>query len=137
MTLESGSRSGRCPNTGLAGRPEERGGCFGRGCYRAGWTGALTAWCWFTAPIPRLTCSPGVPVRYDYIVHQELCLGIGRVLSIGCFLLLAAPMNQMLLARIVVAVAGAAPMLIWAAFARIPQRPPAVEMDARALPAAA
>jgi YQGE family putative transporter len=76
-------------------------------------------------------------MRYDYIVHSELCLGIGRVLSIGCFLLLAAPMNQMLLARIVVAVAGAAPILIWAAFARIPQVTPAVEMDNRALPQAA
>jgi YQGE family putative transporter len=60
-------------------------------------------------------------MRYDYIVHSELCLGIGRVLSIGCFLLLAAPINQMLLARIVVVIAGAAPLVIWAAFARIPQ----------------
>ena len=76
-------------------------------------------------------------MRYDYIVHQELCLGIGRVLSIGCFLLLAAPMNQMLLARIVVVVAGAAPILIWAAFARIPQEPAITEADHRALPAAA
>jgi hypothetical protein len=76
-------------------------------------------------------------MRYDYIVHQELCLGIGRVLSIGCFLLLAAPMNQMLLARIVVVVAGAAPLLIWAAFARIPQISTAAEADSRALPAAA
>src|SRR5256885_15420298 len=59
-------------------------------------------------------------MRYDYIVHQELCLGLGRVLSIGFFLLLAAPMNQMLLARIVVVVAGAAPLPIWAGFARIP-----------------
>ena len=76
-------------------------------------------------------------MRYDYIVHQELCLGIGRVLSIGCFLLLAAPMNQMLLARIVVVVAGAAPLLIWAAFARIPQGPAIAPSDRRALPAAA
>jgi MFS transporter, YQGE family, putative transporter len=76
-------------------------------------------------------------MRYDYIVHQELCLGIGRVLSIGCFLLLAAPMNQMLLARIVVVVAGAAPLLIWAAFARIPQVPAVAQSDSRALPAAA
>lgn len=76
-------------------------------------------------------------MRYDYIVHQELCLGIGRVLSIACFLLLAAPMNQMLLARIVVVVAGAAPILIWAAFARIPQVPAITESDHRALPAAA
>src|SRR5439155_321553 len=37
-------------------------------------------------------------MRYDYIVHQELCLGVGLVLSIGCFLLLAAPVDQMLLA---------------------------------------
>jgi hypothetical protein len=76
-------------------------------------------------------------MRYDYIVHQELCLGIGRVLSIGCFLLLAAPMNQMLLARIVVVVAGAAPLLIWAAFSRIPQVPTGAQSDTRALPAAA
>ncbi len=76
-------------------------------------------------------------MRYDYIVHQELCLGIGRVLSLGCFLLLAAPVNQMLLARIVVVVAGAAPLLIWAAFARIPRVAPAAPSDSRALPAAA
>jgi len=75
-------------------------------------------------------------MRYDYIVHQELCLGIGRVLSIGCFLLLAAPLDQMLLARIVVVIAGTAPMLIWAAFARIPQSAVA-ETDGRALPQAA
>ena len=74
-------------------------------------------------------------MRYEYIVHQELCLGIGRVLSIGCFLLLMAPLNQMLLARIVVVIAGAAPILIWAAFARIPQAIPGAEN--RALPAAA
>ncbi len=76
-------------------------------------------------------------MRYDYIVHQELCLGLGRVLSIGCFLLLAAPINQMLLARIVVVVAGAAPILIWAAFARIPQVPSIADADNRALPAVA
>ena len=75
-------------------------------------------------------------MRYEYIVHQELCLGIGRVLSIGCFLLLMAPLNQMLLARIVVVIAGAAPILIWAAFARIPQAAPG-SADNRALPAAA
>jgi YQGE family putative transporter len=80
-------------------------------------------------------------VRYEYIVHQELCLAVGRVLSIGFFLVLAAPVDQMLLARVVVVVAGAAPMVIWAAFARIPQ-PVALaaeigELDARALPAAA
>src|SRR3984893_6358603 len=76
-------------------------------------------------------------MRYDYIVHQELCLGIGRVLSIGCFLLLAAPMNQMLLARIVVVVAGAAPLLIWAALARIPRVAPIAQGESRVLPAAA
>jgi len=76
-------------------------------------------------------------MRYDYIVHQELCLGIGRVLSIGCFLMLAAPMNQMLLARIVVVIAGAAPILIWAAFARIPQPAAVADGDSRVLPAAA
>ena len=76
-------------------------------------------------------------MRYDYIVHQELCLAIGRVLSIGCFLLLAAPINQMLLARIVVVVAGVAPILIWAAFARIPGVTAIVQADTRALPAAA
>ena len=75
-------------------------------------------------------------MRYDYIVHQELCLGIGRVVSIGCFLLLAAPLNQMLLARIVVVIAGVAPMLIWAAFARIRQSAVA-ETQGRALPQAA
>jgi hypothetical protein len=80
--------------------------------------------------------TPAV-MRYDYIVHQELCLGIGRLLSIGGFLLLAAPMNQMLLARIVVVVAGAAPLLIWAAFARIPRVAAVAEADSRALPAAA
>jgi hypothetical protein len=46
-------------------------------------------------------------------------------------------MNQMLLARIVVVVAGAAPLLIWAAFARVPQVVPTVAADGRALPAAA
>jgi hypothetical protein len=76
-------------------------------------------------------------MRYDYIVHQELCLGIGRVLSIGCFLLLAAPVNQMLLARIVVVIAGAAPMLILAAFARIPQSVPMPEEETRPLAQAA
>ncbi|TMD88142.1 MAG: MFS transporter [Chloroflexi bacterium] len=76
-------------------------------------------------------------MRYDYIVHQELCLAIGRVLSIGCFLLLAAPINQMLLARIVVVVAGVAPILIWAAFARIPGVTAIAQLDARSLPAAA
>jgi len=76
-------------------------------------------------------------MRYDYIVHQELCLGIGRVLSIGCFLLLATPLDQMLLARIVVVVAGAAPILIWAAFARIPQSVAAADAENRVLPAAA
>jgi MFS transporter, YQGE family, putative transporter len=76
-------------------------------------------------------------MRYDYIVHQELCLGIGRVVSIGAFLLLAAPINQMLLARIVVVVAGAAPLLIWAAFARIPQAAVIADAENRVLPAAA
>jgi hypothetical protein len=86
-------------------------------------------------------------LRYEYIVHQELCLAVGRVLSIGFFLVLAAPADQLLLARIVVAVSGAAPMVIWAAFARIAQGslPPIVEsteaqageVDPRALPAAA
>jgi len=86
-------------------------------------------------------------LRYEYIVHQELCLAVGRVLSIGFFLVLAAPVDQLLLARIVVAVSGAAPMVIWAAFARIAQpAAPLVaetatvdngEVDPRALPAAA
>ncbi len=70
-------------------------------------------------------------------MHQELCLGVRRVLSIACFLLLAAPVDQMLLARIVVAVAGAAPIVIWAAFARIPQPAAMPEVDNRVLPAAA
>ena len=74
--------------------------------------------------------------RYEYIVHQELCLGVGRVLSIGAFLLLAAPLDQLLLARIVIVVCGAAPMVIWAMFASIQT---AVEptAEARPLPAAA
>ncbi|HEY8737001.1 MAG TPA: MFS transporter [Candidatus Dormibacteraeota bacterium] len=81
-------------------------------------------------------------VRFEYIVHQELCLAVGRVLSIGFFLVLAAPADQLLLARIVVVVAGAAPMVIWAAFARIaqPAAQPVMttgEVDPRALPAAA
>ena len=76
-------------------------------------------------------------MRYDYIVHQELCLGIGRVVSIGCFLLLAAPMNQMLLARVVVVVAGTAPILIWAAFSRIPGVASVAPSDNRVLPAVA
>src|SRR3989441_12735655 len=76
-------------------------------------------------------------MRYEYIVHQELCLAIGRVDSIGGFLLLAAPINQMLLARIVVVVAGAAPLLIWAAFARIPQAAAVADVENRVLPAAA
>src|SRR5439155_159694 len=71
------------------------------------------------------------------LLGVAICLGLGRVLSIGCFLLLAAPMNQMLLARIVVAVAGAAPIIVWAAFARIPQPTAIPEVDNRALPAAA
>lgn len=76
-------------------------------------------------------------MRYDYIVHQELCLGIGRVFSIGCFLLLSTPLNQMLLARVVVVVAGIAPILIWAAFARIPELASVTDVDNRALASAA
>lgn len=60
-------------------------------------------------------------LRFEYIVHSELCLGAGRVASIAGFLLLAAPLDQVLLARLVVVIAGAAPMVIWAAFASIPQ----------------
>jgi len=84
-------------------------------------------------PAPRL-------MRYEYIVHSELCLAVGRVLSLGCFLILAAPVNQMLLARIVVVIAGAAPIVIWASFARVPQQPAMVagaDEDASALPQAA
>ena len=80
--------------------------------------------------------TPGV-MRFEYIVHSELCLAVGRVLSLGCFLLLAAPTNQMLLARVVVVVAGAAPILIWAAFARVPQRVAMAEADTRPLASAA
>jgi hypothetical protein len=75
--------------------------------------------------------------RYDYIVHSELCLGVGRVLSIGGFLLLAAPMNQMLLARLVVVIAGAAPIVIWASFARVPQAGSILDRDSRPLAQAA
>lgn len=73
--------------------------------------------------------------RYEYIVHQELCLGAGRVLSIGAFLLLAAPVDQLLLSRIAIVVCGAAPMVILAMFAQIRASAPAA--DTRALPAAA
>lgn len=59
-------------------------------------------------------------LRYEYIVSQELWLGIGRVISVGCFVLLAAPLDQVVLARVALAVAGSAPMLMWAFFARIP-----------------
>jgi hypothetical protein len=82
-------------------------------------------------------------LRYEYIVHQELCLAVGRILSIGFFLFLAAPVSQLLLARIVIVVSGAAPMVIWAAFARIaqPASAPAIvatgDVDPRALPVAA
>jgi len=51
-------------------------------------------------------------------------------------LLLAAPMNQMLLAHILVAVAGAAPIVIWAASARIPRPVRVADGDTRVLPAA-
>ncbi len=71
---------------------------------------------------------------YEYIVSQELWLGIGRVASIALFLLLAAPAGQVILARIALVVAGAAPMVIWAAFARIPPPAPA---EPRTQPAAA
>lgn len=76
-------------------------------------------------------------MRFEYIVHSELCLAVGRVLSLGCFLLLAAPSNQMLLARIVVVITGAAPILIWAAFARVPQPLAIPEADSRPLASAA
>ena len=80
--------------------------------------------------------TPGA-MRFEYIVHSELCLAVGRVLSLGCFLLLAAPGNQMLLARVVVVIAGAAPMLIWAAFARVPQPVVMPEAETRPLASAA
>jgi len=51
-------------------------------------------------------------------------------------LLLAAPMNQMLLAQILVAIAGAAPIVIWAASARIPRPVRVADGDTRVLPAA-
>jgi YQGE family putative transporter len=74
-------------------------------------------------------------LRFEYIVHSELCLGLGRVASIGGFLLLAAPLDQVLLARLVVVVAGAAPMVIWAALASIPRA--GGNIEERALGAAA
>jgi len=58
-------------------------------------------------------------LRYEYIVSQELTLGIGRVLSVLAVMALAAPIDQLTLARVALVVAGAAPILIWAAFARI------------------
>jgi YQGE family putative transporter len=73
-------------------------------------------------------------LRYEYIVSQELTLGIGRVLSVLAVMVLAAPIDQLTLARVALVVAGAAPILIWAAFARI-AGPVAVE--SRPLPAAA
>jgi hypothetical protein len=76
-------------------------------------------------------------MRFEYIVHSELCLAVGRVLSLGCFLLLAAPSNQMLLARVVVVITGAAPILIWAAFARVPQQVAMPEAEGRPLASAA
>jgi hypothetical protein len=74
-------------------------------------------------------------LRYEYIVHQELCLGIGRILSIGCFLLLATPSDQLLVARVVVVLTGAAPILILAALARVMGR--SSDAQELALPAAA
>ncbi len=59
-------------------------------------------------------------LRYEYLVSQELWLGIERVISVGFFVLLAAPLDQVVPARIALAVAGSAPMLMWAFFARIP-----------------
>jgi YQGE family putative transporter len=76
-------------------------------------------------------------MRFEYIVHSELCLGVGRVLSIGCFLLLVSPINQMLLARVVVVIAGAAPLLIWAAFAHVRPAQAIAEGDNRVLAPAA
>ena len=58
-------------------------------------------------------------LRYEYIVSQELTLGIGRVLSVLAVMVLAAPIDQLTLARVALVIAGAAPMLIWASFARI------------------
>lgn len=74
-------------------------------------------------------------LRYEYIVHQELCLWVGRMLSIGCFLLLATPSDQVLVARLVVVITGAAPILILAVLARAIARP--ADADERVLPAAA
>jgi MFS transporter, YQGE family, putative transporter len=65
--------------------------------------------------------DPQAPdLRYEYIVSQELTLGIGRVLSVMGVMVLATPIDQLTLARVVLVVAGAAPILIWASFARIP-----------------
>jgi MFS transporter, YQGE family, putative transporter len=76
-------------------------------------------------------------MRFEYIVHSELCLAVGRVLSLGIFLMLAVPSNQMLLARVVVVIAGAAPILIWAAFARVPQQLAIPDAETRPLASAA
>jgi hypothetical protein len=73
-------------------------------------------------------------LRYEYIVSQELTLGIGRVLSVLAVMVLAAPIDQLTLARVALVVAGAAPILIWAAFARIAGP---VAAESRPLPAAA
>jgi YQGE family putative transporter len=79
--------------------------------------------------------DPQAPdLRYEYIVSQELALGIGRVVSVLGVMALAAPIDQLTLARVALVVAGAAPIVIWASFARIPV--PGVA-EARPLPAAA
>lgn len=78
--------------------------------------------------------DPQAPeLRYEYIVSQELALGIGRVLSVLGVMVLAAPIDQLTLARVALVVAGAAPILIWATFARIPGAAPA---EPQPLPAA-
>lgn len=79
--------------------------------------------------------DPKAPdLRYEYIVSQELALGIGRVVSVLGVMALAAPIDQLTLARVALVVAGAAPIVIWASFARIPV---AGVAEARPLPAAA
>lgn len=79
--------------------------------------------------------DPQAPeLRYEYIVSQELTLGMGRVLSVLGVMVLATPVDQLMLARVALVIAGAAPMLIWASFARIPGAAPA---DPPPMPAAA
>ena len=88
----------------------------------------------FSAGISGLLIA-GVADRFDrkrilLFVYTGFILG-----TLWCGL--AQSFHTLLLARIVVVVAGAAPILIWAAFARIPGVTSVAPSDHRALPAVA